>query len=366
MSTNYPQMQTPATAPSFGGNKTLNPNKILLAPGMQPAVLFAVVDLGTHMESYQNGPLEPKRKIMVGFEFPQLKQMYYLEDEKPRSCMITKESTFVISEKSFLKALISGIYGRVFTDQECRDFDVMKLVGMKVLANIVHTPIKSGKNMGQIKETIHSISSLGNFPLPVGFEPELPYQSFYIDPQGNNFMTSNFANLMPWIKKKVYASLEAETRKSQGLPFAKSQEELDRESGTTQQNQNYQSQANYQQQPQHQTFSAGTGTGLPSNPSTPTPPLPIQQQAPQPKVLMLNNQNYEAFIAQGWTDELLVQNGYAVWNQQSVQTPPAAPVTPPVPPVTPPVASPQNNVPGANMAAPVGNPFMDEDDDLPF
>ena len=101
------------------------------------------------------------------------------------------------------------------------------------------------------------------------------------------------------------------------------------------------------------------------NVPTPVPvPAPIQNV---PKVTMLNNQNYDAFIAQGWTDELLVQNGYAVWNQQSVQTPPATPVALPVPPVTPPVASPQNNVPGTNMAAPVGNPFMDdEDDDLPF
>ena len=27
---------------------------------------------------------------------------------------------------------------------------------------------------------------------------------------------------------------------------------------------------------------------------------------------MLNNQNYDAYIAQGWTDELLVQNGLVI------------------------------------------------------
>ena len=357
MSQNYPSMTTPATAPDFGGNKTVNTEKVLLTPGPQPAVIFAVVDLGTHMESYQGKPAEPKRKIMIGFEFPQLKQRYYLEDEKPRSCMIAKESTFIISDKSFLKALISGVYGRNFTDQECRSFDVMQLVNTKVLATVVHTPIKSGVNAGKLKESIASISALGAYPLPVGFDPELPLQSFYIDPQGNNFMTSNFANLMPWIKKKIYASQEAEHRKANGLPFAKSDEEIQREAAGAQQpvqQQTYQAPQTGYQQPVQQQAQA-----------VPAPvPAPIQNVQ---RVTMLNNQNYDAFIAQGWTDELLVQNGYAVWNQQSVQTPPAAPVAPPVPPVTPPVASPQNNVPGANMAASVGNPFMDdENEDLPF
>ena len=356
MSTNYPSMTTPATAPDFGGNKTINSEKTLLPPGLQPAVIFAVVDLGTHMESFNGKPEEPRRKIMIGFEFPQLKQRYYLEDEKPRSCMITKESTFIISDRSFLKALISGIYGRNLSDQECRTFDIMQILNMKVLANIIHTPISSGKNAGKIKESIVSISALGAYPLPVGFEPELPLQSFYIDPQGNNFVTSNYANLLPWIKNKVLASQEAQLRKSQNLPFAKSQEEIEKASNGATQNQQtgYQTQTGYQHPMQQQAQ------------TVPTPvPAPVQNVQ---KVTMLNNQNYDAFIAQGWTDELLVQNGYAVWNQQSVQTPPATPVAPPVPPVTPPVASPQNNVPGTNMTAAVGNPFIDgdEDDDLPF
>ena len=350
MSTNYPSMTTPATAPDFGGNKTINSEKTLLPPGLQPAVIFAVVDLGTHMESFNGKPEEPRRKIMIGFEFPQLKQRYYLEDEKPRSCMITKESTFIISDRSFLKALISGIYGRNLSDQECRTFNIMQILNMKVLANIIHTPISSGKNAGKIKESIVSISALGAYPLPVGFEPELPLQSFYIDPQGNNFVTSNYANLLPWIKNKVLASQEAQLRKSQNLPFAKSQEEIEKASNGATQNQ----QTGYQHPMQQQAQ------------TVPTPvPAPVQNVQ---KVTMLNNQNYDAFIAQGWTDELLVQNGYAVWNQQSVQTPPVPPVAPPVPPVAPPVASPQNNVPGTNMAAAVGNPFIDgnEDDDLPF
>ena len=350
MSQTYPSMTTPATAPDFGGNKTLNPEKILLTPGPQPAVIFAVVDLGTHMESYQGKPAEPKRKIMIGFEFPQLKQRYYLEDDKPRSCMIAKESTFVISDKSFLKALISGVYGRNFTDQECRSFDVMQLVNTKVLATVVHTPIKSGVNAGKIKESIASISALGAYPLPVGFEPELQLQSFYIDPQGNNFMTSNFANLMPWIKRKIYASQEAESRKAKGLPFAKSDEEIQREASGAQQPQTYQApQTGYQQPTQQQ-----------------APNVPAPVSIPTQKVTMLNNQNYDAFIAQGWTDELLVQNGYAVWNQQNLQTPPVPPITP-IPPVTPQVTSPLNDGLAANTGVPVRNPFMDdEDDDLPF
>ena len=347
MSQNYPSMTTPATAPDFGGNKTVNTEKVLLTPGPQPTVIFAVVDLGTHMESYQGKPAEPKRKIMIGFEFPQLKQRYYLEDEKPRSCMIAKESTFVISDKSFLKALISGVYGRNFTDQECRSFDVMQLVNTKVLATVVHTSIKSGVNAGKLKESIASISALGAYPLPIGFEPELPLQSFYIDPQGNNFMTSNFANLMPWIKKKIYASQEAEHRKANGLPFAKSDEEIQKEAANPQQP---------IQQPAYQ--APQTGYQQPAQQQAPNVPAPVS--VPTQRVTMLNNQNYDAFIAQGWTDELLVQNGYAVWNQKNVQTLPAAPVAPPV-------APPQNSVPGTNMAAPVGNPFMDdEDDDLPF
>ena len=356
MSTNYPSMTTPATAPDFGGNKTINSEKTLLPPGLQPAVIFAVVDLGTHMESFNGKPEEPRRKIMIGFEFPQLKQRYYLEDEKPRSCMITKESTFIISDRSFLKALICGIYGRNLSDQECRTFDIMQILNMKVLANIIHTPISSGKNAGKIKESIVSVSSLGAYPLPVGFEPELPLQSFYIDPQGNNFVTSNYANLLPWIKNKVLASQEAQLRKSQNLPFARSQEEIEKESNGATQNQQtgYQTQTGYQQ----------AGTPTPNQIPQPTPaPLPPSGK----KVTMLNNQNYDAYIASGWTDELLVQNGYAVWNQTPNQTPPP-PQVPSVPTPQPPQVPSAQTPPILNPGTGVGNPFIDgdEDDDLPF
>lgn len=368
MNQNYPQMTTPATAPEFGGNKTLNPEKTLLPSGLQPAVIFAVVDLGTHMESYQGNQPEPKRKIMVGFEFPQLKQKYYLEDEKARSCMITKESTFIISDKSFLKSLISGIYGRNFTDQECRNFDVMQLVNMKILANVIHTQIKSGPNMGKIKESIASVSALGNYPLPLGFEPELPLQSFYIDPQGNNFLTSNFANLMPWIKKKIYQSQEAEARKGKGLPFAKSQEEIERETQNQPASNSYQTQTNYQAQ--NPSFGVGSSpTSAYSQNGLPTPPAPPIPQANIPKVIMLNNHNYNAFISNGWTDDMLIQHGYAVLNPDFQQN--QNPQIPQAPQAVPQAPQAPQAIPQATAQQPlqsgVSNPFIDdEDDDLPF
>ena len=82
---------------------------------------------------------------------------------------------------------------------------------------------------------------------------------------------------------------------------------------------------------------------------------------------MLNNQNYDAYIAQGWTDELLVQNGYAVWNQTPNQTPPP-PQVPSVPTPQPPQVPSAQTPPILNPGTGVGNPFIDgdEDDDLPF
>lgn len=345
------------TAPGFSG-KTKRSDIALLPNGPHPAIIYAVVGTGTTMESFGNEQPKPKNKLWIGFEFPQLKQFFYEEDTEKRSTTMNIDSTFNMGDRSKLRKISEVVIGREFRDNsEADNFDVSKLIGVKVLCQIV---TKNSKKTGKPYNTIASIGALGGYPLPADFNPECEYHLFAIDPEGNNFKTINFANLPMWIKSRIFESNEAKAYVAKGGMFAKKSE--------TTNNGNQQ-----QQQPQQVQQQAQQGQ---------LPLAPQQNAQPLTRRFILTDTQYslEQWKHAQWTEQALVDAGKARWEdvQPEPQLPPAPPSAQPLPPAPPQnvqqvqqqnpqqdIQQPQQQV-QQQAEKPAVNWLEDEDDELPF
>ena len=343
-------MTMPMTAPSdFGGGKTKRTDIQLLPDGPQPGVIYAVVGLGTHSESFGNQAPKDISKIYIGIEFPQLKQLFYEEDTTPRSTILSIKSAFAMSGKAKLRALAEAVIGRKFKDDnEAYNFDITQIIGAKILVNVI-TKTRKAPGVGQYN-AVGSVMPLGGYPLPPNFNPENEKLVFGVDPEGNNFKTINYAKLQYNLKKMILASHEAKAYIAKGGAFAKIED--------VNQNQGQQPQQQTQQQYQQQA----------QQPTPPQPAAPVQNGEP---VFVLTDTQFtiEQWKHAGWTENDLVASGKGRWDQPvaapsapSPQGPPAphapqAPQTPQGPPVA--------QVPG--QQGPVSSSWTDEeDDDLPY
>ena len=339
------QMQGSFVAPQGGSSRTRRTDIQLIQSGPQPAVIAGVVDLGSHMESYLGNAPKEMRKIFLWFEYPQLKQRFYEEDETFKSSTIMLECALAVNDKAKLRKVIEAVCGRGLSDQEAYSFDITKILGARILTNVNHKQKKDGG----YKEEITAFMPLGAYPLPVPFDPEMEYLSFFVDPQMQNFKTLNYAKLPQFLRKKLVDSKEGKQYVANGGLFAQMPKD---------------------NQQQGQTAPA---------PQAQAVLTPIQGNI----IMLVNDYTYEQYKNSGWTDEALVQYGKAKYN---TPTPAPAPAPSPVPapapvpqaPIPAPVPStpiPQTNNVYENMgmqqqpgfvAPENGGNFLDDDDDLPF
>lgn len=249
-------------APASSNHREKRTDIANLPPGVNLSVIYAMVDLGTHPESFNGAAPTLKRKMFIGFEFPQLKQLFYVDDTEPRSTVVSKEPTLTLGDRSFLKKVINAIYARELTYQEATQIDLSKLLRAKIAVNIIH---KTSHNNGQtrIYNNIDSVMNAGNMAVPPNFNPEMNSLYFFIDKApdgsviGKNFMTKNFADLPKFLKDKIIASEEGKAYINRGGKFAENPKPQNNQGQgqqvQQQQNVPQQQQMSYQQ-PQQQQF----------------------------------------------------------------------------------------------------------------
>lgn len=323
-----PQQQglSGTTVVASGDSRTPNPNKVLLQAGLNPGRIVQVVDLGTHMESFNNAPEEPKRKIRIAFEHSHLKQKYYIEDDVVKPCMTSKEVTFVFSERAWIKKLIDIVEGRILTIPEAKVYDLQKLLGAVVGVNILH---KETKAKTHFYEKIESILPWNNETsrMPQNWSPEMDMHYFFIDMTqageviGQNFTSNVFANL-PWgVRSDLMKSHEAIAYKARGGMFA---DKKDNGGG---------SQAPVQQQTQEPAIQQQQSFApAPVAPQQPAPipnasvsNLPLSPDGQSVLEMITKSHTFEQFVnsGQGWDANKLVANGHARWVQvqQEIQAP---------------------------------------------
>lgn len=313
----------------------------LLNHGINLGIIYGFIDLGTHMESFKGEAPKEQRKLKIQFEHPQLKQLFYEDDTVVRSSASSKDCTFSINEKSFLKLLIDAVLSKTLSVEDAVKYNVAELIGKRVGVSIVHQPKKDNPTV--FYEKVTGVVSPNGLAIPHPFEPENKPLFFFIDPQGNNFTTQNFADLPKYFRDKIKESKEGKAHTNRGGKFAENpkqeqgqnQQQLPQQplqlaatiimTATAQYTLEQYRASNWSDQ---QLIDAGFAI---ANIAAPAPapvsvPSPSALAAIQPLLIATPMAQYtlEQYRASGWNDEQLIQQGLAVWSQQGPQAPTAA------------------------------------------
>ncbi len=276
------------TAPVGGDSKRID-DVALIPSGMRLCTFYGLADLGTQ-DSKNFGP---KHRCQLAFEFPQELRIFY-EGDIHKPSVIWSEETFSMAPKANLrKHYVHGMLGRNLSDEEAAKFNIASLLGKPFVATISHTADGKYANITSItplSDQNRLMFGLQDMNVPV-------INDIFAYHMSQGFISENFKKLPKFIREKIKNSEEGEAHKKSG------------------------------------------GTFLEPDPSD------FKNAGKKLKMLPNAEFTYEQYKAAEWTDQMLVDNGKAVWE---------APVAPPAPVGAP--AAPQAPIAPAAPVAPQAMP----------
>lgn len=176
----------------------------LIPAGNYIARCYQMIHIGT-VEELIMGTAKSLNKVRIGWELPEEKKVFSPErGEQP--FVISKEFTLSMNEKSNLRKLLASWRGRDFTEDEAKEFDITKLIGVPCMLNVIHKPSKTDPS--KIYEEIGSIS-----PMPKGMKcpPQINATSVL---EYTDFNWAIYDSLPDFIKVKVQSSAEFQEMQS--------------------------------------------------------------------------------------------------------------------------------------------------------
>lgn len=105
-----------------------------VAAGTYPAVLVALLDIGTYRETFQGQKPKDVRKLVLAWELEADDGRYF----------IGRDYTLSLADKAHLRALVEKWRGKSLGDDE--EFDLEKLVGKPCLLSVSHKEAKTSGN----------------------------------------------------------------------------------------------------------------------------------------------------------------------------------------------------------------------------
>ena len=169
----------------------------LIPAGSYPARCYSMIHIGTNTENIM-GTEKTLNKVRITWELPTETRVFNEEKgEQPFS--ISNEYTLSMHEKSNLRKDLEGWRGKGFTEEQAREFDISKLIGIPCMLSIIHKTAKSGNDFA----CINSISKL-----PKGVEcPDQVNPSFEFN-YTDKFSESEVMQMPDFIKEKIKSSEE--------------------------------------------------------------------------------------------------------------------------------------------------------------
>lgn len=188
------------TAPIDNNKKDFGPREEP-RPGMRPARIFRIVDIGSHIKKgYQGAEDKVVRQVRIDFELP---TELLKEGEFAGKPMVVGETfTFSTGDKASLrKKIINPLFPGLSKDEGFR-FDLTRLLGQEVLVQLVKSePNAQGKSYINIQTVT---------PLPEGMpcskEHALPQVAYSLGD------AETYEVLPNWLKNKI---LDCEEFKAQ-------------------------------------------------------------------------------------------------------------------------------------------------------
>ena len=178
-------------------NATNNGVKRELIPaGNYPAICYQMIEIGTVKEMVM-GQEKTLTKVRIGWERP-TEQKVFSEEKGLQPCVISKEFTLSMNEKSSLRKTLASWRGKDFTEEEAKCFDITKLLGKPCIVNIIHKPSAKDPSVS-FNETASVTPPMKGMEIPKQVNPTfvLSYDDFDI---------AKFESLPDFIKDKMKTS----------------------------------------------------------------------------------------------------------------------------------------------------------------
>jgi hypothetical protein len=170
----------------------------LIPAGTYLARCYSMVHLGTVKQSYL-GEDKWTNLVRITWELPTELRLFNA-DKGEQPCVISKEVTLSMNEKSTLRALLTGWRGKAFSDEEAKEFDVAKLLGKPCMISIFHQASKS--NPEKVYERIASISPvMKGMECPPQINPTFEFSVL-------DYNQDKFDSMPEFIKEMVRGSKE--------------------------------------------------------------------------------------------------------------------------------------------------------------
>ena len=119
---------------------------------------YKMIHIGTVDDNYM-GQAKKLNKVRIYWELPAEMKIYKQENgEEP--AVISKEFTLSMGDKANLRKMLASWRGKDFTEEEAKQFDITKLLGVACFLNIIHKPNKENT------KTYEEIASVT--PMPKG------------------------------------------------------------------------------------------------------------------------------------------------------------------------------------------------------
>lgn len=172
----------------------------IIPSGSYPARCISMIDIGTIPSEWQ-GEMKSRTVIRLTFELPTLTKVFN-PDKGEQPYVIHREFTKSLHEKSKLLPFLNNWRGKALTNEDCKYFDLSKLLGAECLLSIVHNTVgdRTYANIGGIST------------LPKGLDcPAQFNHSFIWDYQDNfksDLITDENDAIPSWLQDKIKTSSE--------------------------------------------------------------------------------------------------------------------------------------------------------------
>jgi len=174
--------------------------------GTYAARCYSMVYMGTLDESYQ-GQEKTLKKVRLTFELPtELK--VFKEEKGEQPCVLSKDFTLSMHEKSGLRKFLQNWRGKAFTEDEAKKFDITVLLGKPCMLSVIHkTSAANGKTYAEIA----GVSTLmKGMAIAEQINPTFEFSVLDWD-------TEKFEKLPQFLKDKVMKSQEYQAMSNQAM-----------------------------------------------------------------------------------------------------------------------------------------------------
>lgn len=218
--------------------------------GLQVATCYSIVDLGTHMNSYQGQDPKPQALVHFSWEFPNLPLAVFKEGDQPKPLAIFQEYSTSLGDKAKLPKMLQS--WRLVAPQDLAK-ELPLFLGQSCYINVAYA---KDKKQPEITYANVAMNGLGVINLPANTVQIRPLTNQKVFFNLDSYSHEAFIKLPEWIQKKIKTCQEWSgiVAKFGAPPVQAQAQNNNQQFGGQQQNQQAQG---YQQQQNPQINNAG-------------------------------------------------------------------------------------------------------------